>query len=354
MVLLSRVILWDNKDPTQGNAAFARDERKPFAMSSPNIPVDALVARLEIAEARYERAERRFRILSGLLVGGIVAVALLPGALPAWAQGYGVTLAQLATRMTAVETKTASVSTLTVDNQPTVRFSGVNVQIVSGTGSTVGAVNGRGNLIIGYNESDGAAGDERTGSHNMVVGISHDYTSYGGFLAGIENRVIAPFASVSGGIYNTASGGAAIVCGGYFNTSSGDYASVLGGNANIASGSTSSVSGGRANRSEGFQTSILGGDSNLADGEYASVGGGRNNGARGSYTSVGGGRVNLATGPYATISGGLNNASEGNYTSVTGGTDSTAQGDYATVSGGYNRSAPAEYDWAGGGLFQTQ
>src|SRR2546427_4427760 len=40
-----------------------------------------------------------------------------------------------------------------VGGKPTVRFSGVNVQIVSGSGSTSGAVNGEGNLIIGYAEN---------------------------------------------------------------------------------------------------------------------------------------------------------------------------------------------------------
>src|ERR1700758_1264362 len=39
-----------------------------------------------------------------------------------------------------------------IDGQPTITFSGVNVQVVSGSGSTSGTVNGQGNLIIGYAE----------------------------------------------------------------------------------------------------------------------------------------------------------------------------------------------------------
>src|SRR5262245_12285497 len=35
----------------------------------------------------------------------------------------------------------------------TLQFTGINVQIVSGSGTTTGTVNGKGNLIIGYNES---------------------------------------------------------------------------------------------------------------------------------------------------------------------------------------------------------
>jgi hypothetical protein len=38
-----------------------------------------------------------------------------------------------------------------VGGQPTLRFTGVNVQVVSGSGTTSGTVNGLGNLIIGYN-----------------------------------------------------------------------------------------------------------------------------------------------------------------------------------------------------------
>src|SRR5437899_1823542 len=34
----------------------------------------------------------------------------------------------------------------------TLQFTGINVQVVSGSGSTDGAVNGRGNLVVGYNE----------------------------------------------------------------------------------------------------------------------------------------------------------------------------------------------------------
>lgn len=45
----------------------------------------------------------------------------------------------------------------------TVEFSGVNVQVVSGSGSTDGAINGRGNLIVGHDEGPGS----KTGSHNL-------------------------------------------------------------------------------------------------------------------------------------------------------------------------------------------
>src|SRR6266446_1993728 len=40
-----------------------------------------------------------------------------------------------------------------VGGKPTVKFAAVNVQIVSGSASTSGAVNGEGDLVIGYAEN---------------------------------------------------------------------------------------------------------------------------------------------------------------------------------------------------------
>ena len=73
---------------------------------------------------------------------------------------------------------------------------GCNLHILNGMGST-STKNGKGNLIIGYNEEESAA-RERDGSHNLVVGPEHSYSSYGGFVAGYQN-------TISGGRANTAS-----------------------------------------------------------------------------------------------------------------------------------------------------
>jgi hypothetical protein len=112
---------------------------------------------------------------------------------------------------TALQALTASMSTVTVDGQPTMRFSGVNVQIVDGTGDTYYPVNGKGNLIVGYNEN---ASDTRTGSHNLIIGPNHSYTALGGLIAGYDNAVVGSYASVSGGYNNSAAGYASSVSGG--------------------------------------------------------------------------------------------------------------------------------------------
>src|SRR5215468_9612296 len=85
----------------------------------------------------------------------------------------------------------------------TLQLSGINLQIVSGAGATDAAVNGRGNLIVGYNEDGGY---DRSGSHNIVVGNYNGYSSYGGLVAGTDNQVTGPNSSVAGGHSSLASG----------------------------------------------------------------------------------------------------------------------------------------------------
>src|SRR5262249_46125517 len=113
-----------------------------------------------------------------------------------------------------------------------VQFRGVNVQIVNGTGSTSTiAPKATGNLIVGYNEDDGTARGTCTvsfsnsdsfedtcskdggtftrslsGSHNVVIGSGHGYSSFGGMVVGQDNLIAGKFAVVSGGAANTASG----------------------------------------------------------------------------------------------------------------------------------------------------
>ena len=121
-----------------------------------------------------------------------------------------------------------SIEELPVDNEgntaKTIRFTGVNVQIVNGLGATNGfpdappsldpaetTTNGLGNLIVGYNEERALASvhcamvpdsplcqDIRTGSHNIVVGAAHNYSSFGGLAVGMRNTVSAAYSSVSG------------------------------------------------------------------------------------------------------------------------------------------------------------
>ena len=167
----------------------------------------------------------------------------------------------------------------------TITFSGINVQIVNGSGLT-NVTDGAGNLIIGYNVLRGSA-DDRSGSHMLVIGDRNNYTvnSFGGMVIGRDNQTSAAFASVSGGSANIASGPSSSVSGGSQNTASASGASVSGGDLNTASGDASSASGGHSNRAMTNFASISGGINNVAKGTYSSVSGGIYNTATVTYQS---------------------------------------------------------------------
>jgi len=68
----------------------------------------------------------------------------------------------------------------------TVLFSGVNVQVVNGVGTTT-SVNGLGNIVIGYNASNDVFVNQ-LGSHNIVLG---DGQSYPNTEAVVTERIIS-------------------------------------------------------------------------------------------------------------------------------------------------------------------
>jgi hypothetical protein len=222
----------------------------------------------------------------------------------------------------------------------TVRFTGVNVQVVSGSGATDDAVNGLGNLVVGYDEdsqyvaSASASAGPKTGSHNLIVGVGHSYSSYGGIVGGQINEISGPYASISGGNYHVASGEFASISGGHNNQATGPRASISGGAGNIASGSGAAVSGGRMG---------------VASGEYASVSGGYSGGAIGKESWAGGGYNGSAYGDHSSVSGGEDNLAEGARSSVTGGSANEAVGHASSISSGSLNIAFGDVSWVGGG-----
>jgi hypothetical protein len=102
-------------------------------------------------------------------------------------------VADLNGRVAALEGKLAHVSVAGND----ITISGANLYVNNGIGST-NTVNGLGNVIIGYNEPRGA-GDDRSGSHNLVVGSRNNYSSYGGLVAGLQAGIATPFSIATSG-----------------------------------------------------------------------------------------------------------------------------------------------------------
>ncbi len=113
-------------------------------------------------------------------------------------------VADLSARLATLEAKLAHVS---VEGRNVI-ISGANLYVNSGAGATDAPPNGLGNVVIGYNEPRGA-GDERTGSHNLVVGRGNSYASYGGIVVGLDGRAAAPYATaISGQAVSVTSQGA--------------------------------------------------------------------------------------------------------------------------------------------------
>src|SRR2546427_133798 len=100
----------------------------------------------------------------------------------------------LYTQVGALQTLLKGVTRTTVNGYATLRFSGLNLQVVNGSGSE-STLNGLGNLIVGYAND---AGFSRTGSHNLITGNFGGWASYGGLLAGSNNQITGGYASVSG------------------------------------------------------------------------------------------------------------------------------------------------------------
>jgi hypothetical protein len=242
-----------------------------------------------------------------------------------------------------------------------VLFTGVNVQVVDGSGDTAGEPNGLGNLVVGYDARNSDA-DSKSGSHNLVVGDDHSYASFGGFVAGHDNSLGGASASVSGGEGNHADGFAAAVSGGRYNGASGFIASVSGGAVNSATSAFASVSGGMGNvagpgtpvqvpANEGDGASVSGGSQNHAKAATSSVSGGEENRATAPFASVTGGVDNDAVNYHAWVGGGGGNIALGFQSSVSGGDHGMAVATSSTVSGGKERVAFGDFDWIAGTYF---
>lgn len=125
--------------------------------------------------------------------------------------------AEAAARIAADNTLQSQITPMSAVLQPFSKvgndliITGVNLHIRNGSGGTSN-LNALGNLIVGYNEGAFPAG--QIGSHNIVVGLNHTFTSFGGLVAGLANRISAPHASVTGGFGNEAAGQFSSVSGG--------------------------------------------------------------------------------------------------------------------------------------------
>ena len=138
---------------------------------------------------------------------------------------------------------------------------------------------------------------------NRVPSFIGGATISGGGDTGDPNEALASFATVGGGVGNTAGGSNATVGGGRENRANGTSSAIGGGERNSAA-QYATVAGGRDNAASRFDSTVAGGIRNTASGPNAAVGGGGDNVAgSGAYATVPGGFGNEATGIYSLAAG---------------------------------------------------
>lgn len=175
---------------------------------------------------------------------------------------------------------------------PQVEFRGVNVLVTNGS-SVNHELNGTGNLIIGYNNQAGLApeicssvewnnpsdcesagyvwsNDHRTGSHNLIMGRSMSYASFGNILQGDSHASNSPRSAALAGYQAKLMGARSAIVAGYSNKTSEEYAVVVGGSEAVSSGQASVVVGGDSGQASGLRAVVIGG-SNLSEPEAGGV-----------------------------------------------------------------------------------
>ena len=204
-----------------------------------------------------------------------------------------------------------------------------------------------GNVIAGH--PDNTVNNDASG---VVLG-GGGYRITGSTDEDKTNTVGANFATLGGGINNTASGKSSVITGGVNNTAGGESSVVAGGEGNTAPRAEATVGGGLDNEAGDYYATVAGGNNNTASGSAAAVGGGDSNNASGRNSTIGGGNNNTAEKNEATVSGGDTNTASKSAATVGGGDRNTASGNRATVGGGQENTASGAYGTIPGGWNNT-
>ncbi len=247
-----------------------------------------------------------------------------------------------------------------------VLVSGANLHVVNGSQAT-NIVNGKGNIIIGYNEKRVNNPQSAVGSHNLVLGTRNEYTSYGSIVSGNYNTVSKPHAAVITGQHNEATGQFSVIVGGggketlelsgkkytfEGNKATADFSVIIGGVENSNDGRNSIIVGGGKNAISSSSTqpyagvvnTLIGGTNNLMYGTASLMCGGDANNSYGLQSIMIGGWSNTIgkrpttnqpkiLGRYAMTIGGTSNKVYGMGSIIMGGTHNVA-GDESDIDAG--------------------
>ncbi|MGD8491084.1 MAG: hypothetical protein PVI68_18890, partial [Anaerolineae bacterium] len=198
-------------------------------------------------------------------------------------------------------------------------------------------------------------------------GFNQATAPYATVAGGSKNEATETHGSVGGGRYNSVTGAYGTIAGGgpsdpdnpttSNNQVFDDYGTVSGGGGNVAGDDDgdptqqtyATVGGGMDNTAENEFATIGGGSANSAKGYAATAGGGAGNSANNNYATVGGGSFNAANANYATIGGGAENIVEGTHGTIPGGRQNRAGGAYSLAAGYAARAEhTGSFVWSGG------
>lgn len=204
---------------------------------------------------------------------------------------------------------------------------GTNNVIGSVAGSTLTPVNiiVNGNRAMRFESSATSPNVIGGFNSNAATSSAIGATIAGGGFAANANTVSDNYGAIGGGAGNTAgnSGGGST------------YATVSGGLTNTASGQYSSVSGGRINTAQGTASKVGGGENNIARGNYSNISGGQGNTITtgSTYSAIAGGKdLTLGATSFGVNMGSASDVSAisnvsyfGNMNMMLGNTDNTAR-----------------------------
>jgi hypothetical protein len=214
-----------------------------------------------------------------------------------------------------------------VDGGATLRLTGVDLQVIDGSGQTYSADSISGNLNLGYRPGLGTIGSHNLAIYNRGLGVQVADSS-GGVIGACGQ------ANLTGPSYNAERVYGSSMLGGDYNGSSASYSVILAGQNNESPGSHSLTAGGVHVGGMGYRATAIGGRHNFANadpspnpvvlfiGESGATFGGDSNATgdlldptrqHGVDGVVIGGQANRAAGDAATVLGGANNVVADDY-----------------------------------------
>ena len=234
-------------------------------------------------------------------------------------------------------------------------YNAISPNVIGGSPANNATVGVRGATIAGGGVASGNSDPEL--NWEAPNRVTNHYGTVGGYANRAGNDAVllfdAAFATVGGGLGNTASGNWSTIGGGFQNLASADGSAVRGGSNNIAAGKMSTSGGGEYNAAGGEASTVGGGLNNTASGNWSTIGGGMQNTASGYNNAIGGGLLNAASGNYSTVGGGMSNAASADYSVIAGGLENTATGGGSAIGGGSQNSAASAGSTIAGGSGNT-